>query len=59
MIQNHIESKYNFKVHTAYITRVKRYLGSPMYDAPNVVEELNQERKHSTSEKIVAIKDAL
>ncbi len=59
MIQEYIESKYNFKVHTAYIAEVKRGLGLPMYDAPNAVEELKQERKHPTPEKIEAIKDAL
>lgn len=36
MIQDYIESKYGFKVHTAYIAEVKRGLGLPMYDAPNV-----------------------
>ena len=59
MIQEYIENKYNFKVHTAYIAEVKRDLGLPMYDAPNAVEELKQERKHPTPEKIEAIKDAL
>lgn len=59
MIQKYIESKYNFKVHTAYIAEVKRDLGLPMYDAPNAVEELKQERKHPTPEKVEAIKDAL
>jgi len=50
-----IETKYGFKVHTAYIAEVKRSLGLPMYDAPNAVEEL----KHPTAEKVEAIKDAL
>lgn len=59
MIQEYIESKYNFKVHTAYIAEVKRDLGLPMYDAPNAVEELKHERKHPTPEKVEAIKDAL
>ena len=59
MMQEYIESKYNFKVHTAYIAEVKRDLGLPMYDAPNAVEELKQERKHPTPEKVEAIKDAL
>ena len=35
MIQEYVESKYGFKVHTAYITEVKRSLGLQMYDAPN------------------------
>ena len=30
-----------------------------MYDAPNAVEELKQPRKHSTEEKVEAVKDAL
>ncbi len=58
MIQEYIENKYNFKVHTAYIAEVKRDLGLPMYDAPNAVEELKHERKHPTPEKVEAIKDA-
>ena len=32
---------------------------SPMYDAPNGVEELKQPRKHPTTEKVEAIRDAL
>lgn len=59
MIKEYIENKYSFKVHTAYIAEVKRALGLPMYDAPNAVEELKQERKHPTPEKVEAIKDAL
>jgi len=59
MIKEYIEAKYGFKVHTAYIAEVKRNLGLPMYDAPNVVEELKQPRKHPTAEKVEAIKDAL
>ena len=31
----------------------------PMYDAPNMVEELKQPRRHPTAEKVEAIKDAL
>ena len=59
MIKEYIEAKYSFKVHTAYIAEVKRDLGLPMYDAPNAVEELKQQRKHPTPEKVEAIKDAL
>ena len=59
MIEEYIEAKYGFKVHTAYIAEVKRNLGLPMYDAPNAVEELKQPRKHPTPEKVEAIKDAL
>ena len=43
----------------AYIVEVKRDLGLPMYDAPNVVEELKQPRKHPMKEKVEAITDAL
>lgn len=59
MIKEYIESKYGFKVHTAYIAEVKRGLGLPMYDAPNAVEELKQPRKHPTPKMVEAIKDAL
>lgn len=44
-------------MHTAYIAEVKRDLGLPMYDAPNAVGELKQERKHPIPEKVDAIKD--
>ena len=59
MIQEYVEKKYGFKVHTAYIAEVKRSLGLTMYDASNAVEELNQLRKHPPKEKVEAIKDAL
>ena len=59
MIQEYVEKKYGFKVHTAYIAEVKRALGLIMYDAPNATEELKQPRKHLTAEKVKAIKDAL
>lgn len=45
MMQEYIEDKYGFKVHTAYIAEVKRDLGLPMYDAPNEVRELKQLKK--------------
>ena len=59
MIQEYVENKYGFKVHTAYIAEVKRSLGFDMYDAPNAVEPLKNPRKHPTPEKEEAIKDAL
>ena len=59
MIQNYVEAKYGFKVHTAYIAEAKRSLGLPMYDAPNAVEEPKQPRRHPTREKVDAIKEAL
>ncbi len=59
MIQEYVEKKYKFKVHTAYIAEVKRSLGLTMYDAPNAVEELKHPRKHPPKEKVEAITDAL
>lgn len=59
MIQEYVESKYGFKVHTAYIAEVKRDLILPIFDAPNAVEKFKDSRKHSTPEKVEAIKDAL
>ena len=40
MIQEYVEKKYGFKVHTAYIAEVKRLLGLTMYDASNATEGL-------------------
>ena len=54
IIQEYVEKEYGFKVHTAYIAEVKRELGLSMYDAPNMVEELKQPRRHPTTEKIEA-----
>ena len=59
MIKDYIESKYGFKVDTAYIAEVKRSLGLPMYDGPYAVEELKQPRKHPTADKVAAVKDVL
>ena len=59
MIQEYVEQKYGFKVHTAYIAEVKRSLGLTMYDAPNVTEELKQPRKRPPKEKAEAIMEAL
>lgn len=59
MIQEYVEKKYGFKVHTAYIAEVKRSLGLTMYDAPNAVEGLKQSRKCPLTEKVEAIKNAL
>lgn len=59
LIQEYVEMKYGFKVHTAYIAEVERELGLPMYDAPNAAKGLKQTRKHPTQEKVNAIKDAL
>ena len=59
MIQEYVEKKYGFKVHTAYIAEVKRSLGLTMYDAPNATEELKQLRKRPPKEKVEAITEAL
>lgn len=59
MIQEYVEKKYGFKVHTAYIAEVKRSLGLTLYDAPNAVEDLKQPRKHPPKEKVEAIMEAL
>ncbi len=45
MIQEYVEKKYGFKVHTAYIAEVKRALGLTIYDAPNATEELKQPKE--------------
>lgn len=59
MIQEYVEKKYRFKVHTAYITEVKRSLGLTMHDAPNATEELKQPGKRPPKEKVEAITEAL
>ena len=59
MIQEYVEQKYGFKVHTVYIAEVKRSLGLTMYDAPNATEELKQPRKRPLKEKAEAIMEAL
>ena len=59
MIQEYVEKKYGFKVHTAYVAEVKRSLGLTMYDAPNATEELKQPRKRLPKEKVEAITGAL
>ncbi len=58
MIQEYVEKKYGFKVHTAYIAEVKRSLGLTMYGVPNAVEELKCPRKRPPKEKVEAITDA-
>ncbi len=58
-IQEYVEKKYGFKLHTAYIAEAKRSLGLTMYDAPNAVEELKYPKKRPPKEKVEAITDAL
>lgn len=38
-IQEYVQEKYGFKVHTAYIVEVKRMVGLDMHKAPNAVEQ--------------------
>lgn len=59
MIKEYIKAKYGFKVHIAYIAEVKKDLGLPMYDAPNVAGELKQPRKHPKPLQVNAIRDVL
>lgn len=59
MIQEYVEKKYGFKVHTAYIAEVKRSLVLTMYNVPNATEELKQPRKRPPKEKVEAITDTL
>lgn len=59
MIQEYVEKKYGFRVHTAYIAEVKRSLGLVMYDEPIAVEKLRQPRKYPPKEIVEAIKNAL
>ena len=59
MIQEYVEKKYGFKVHSTYIVEVKRSLGLTMYDSPNAIEKLRQLRKRPPKEKIEAITEAL
>lgn len=59
MMQEYVEQKYGFKVHTAYIAEVKRSLGLTMYDAPNATEGLKQPKKCPPKEKAKVIMEAL
>ena len=58
-IQQYVEEKYGFKVHTAYIAEVKRMHGLDMHKAPNAVEHRKREYHPCPPEKVEAIKDAL
>lgn len=59
MIQEYVEKKYGFKVHTTYVAEVKRSLGLTMHDVSNGIEELKQQRKLPPKEKVEAITEAL
>ena len=58
-IQEYVQEKYSFKVHTAYIAEVKRMVGLDMHKAPNAVEQRKHEYHPCPPEKVEAIKDAL
>ena len=58
-IQEYVQEKYCFKVHTAYIAEVKRMVGLNMHKAPNAVEQRKHEYHPCPPEKVEAIKDAL
>ena len=58
-IQEYVQDKYGFKVHTAYIAEVKRMVGLDMHKAPNAVEQRKHEYHPCPPEKVEAIKDAL
>ena len=58
-IEEYVQEKYGFKVHTAYIAEVKRMVGLDMHKAPNAVEQRKHEHHPCPPEKVEAIKDAL
>ena len=58
-IQEYVQEKYGFKVHTAYIAEVKRMVGLDMRKALNAVEQRKHEYHPCPPEKVEAIKDAL
>ena len=58
-IQEYVQEKYGFKVHTAYIVEVKRMVGLDMHKAPNAVEQKKHEYHPCPPEKVEALKDAL
>ena len=58
-IQEYVQEKYGFKVHTAYIAEVKRMVGLDMHKAPNAVKQKKHEYHPCPPEKVEAIKDAL
>lgn len=58
-IQEYVEKKYGFKVHSAYIAEVKRMHGLDMHEAPNKVEQRKHEYYSCPPEKVKAIEDAL
>ena len=53
-IQEYVQEKYGFKVHTAYIAEVKRMVGLDMHKAPNAVEQRKHEYHPCPPEKVEA-----
>ena len=43
MIQEYVEQKYGFKVHTSYIAEVKRSLGLTMYDVDENIYQIAEQ----------------
>ena len=58
-IQEYVQEKYGFKVHTEYIAVVERMVGLDMHKAPNAVEQRKHEYHPCPPEKVEAIKNAL
>ncbi len=59
LIQEYVQEKYGFKVHTAYIAEVKRMVGLEVHKAPNAAEQGKHAYHTCPPEKVEAIKDAL
>ena len=59
LIQDYIEGKYGYKVHSAYIAEVKRSLGLTTYEAANKIGDLESAHPPAPEYKVEAIKDAL
>ncbi|MSR94896.1 hypothetical protein FYJ34_12095 [Clostridiaceae bacterium 68-1-5] len=56
-INEYIENKYGFKVHSKYIAEVKAMFGLPMHEAPNKTDVPKREYPKCPLEKVEAIKD--
>lgn len=58
-INEYVEKKYGFKVHSKYIAEVKAVCGLSMHEAPNKTDTPKREYPKCPPEKVEAIKDAL
>ena len=58
-INEYVEEKYGFKLHSAYIAQVKREMGIEMGENYNLSKSDDYEPKQVTPEKREAIIDAL